>query len=580
MALMALNRPEAALADFDTVLRAQPRLALALVARGAALEKLGRPAEALESYNRAHAAAPRDCHTLNQRGLLLAGGGRHAEALADYDRALAIDPRPAALRFNRAVALLALGRTGEAHDGMRRVFTDQPGYPFAFDGLLDTSLRTCDFAQRAALDANLAAHVRAGHPLTPFHLLLVSDDPALQRLCAARYTARAVGGGVTALPPRRVGAGRRLKLAYLSHDFRAHTVATSNAALLERHDRDRFELFAISTGPDDASPMRARLMRAFDHFHDVREEGDAAVAALLAEREIDILVDLGGHTIGARPGILARRPAPIQVNYQGWPATTGSDAIDYMIADAIVAPPGRDGDFAEKLVRLPRCYMPVDPGRDPFAAAPTRAAAGLPQDAFVFCAFNGAWKIAPPMFRLWLELLGAVPGSVLWLRHDNDAAADNLRREAAAQNVAPGRLVFAGRAEEAEHIARHRLADLFLDTMPFSGHSTAIESLWAGLPLITCAGNCFASRVSASALAAVGMPELAAASLADYKALALRLVRDPALLASYRGRLDAGRATFPLFDQAGLCRALETAYEKMVDMARAGEKPQAFTVEG
>jgi predicted O-linked N-acetylglucosamine transferase (SPINDLY family) len=173
-----------------------------------------------------------------------------------------------------------------------------------------------------------------------------------------------------------------------------------------------------------------------------------------------------------------------------------------------------------------------------------------------------------------------VPGSVLWLRHDNEAAADNLRREAAAQNVAPGRLVFAGRAEEAEHIARHRLADLFLDTMPFSGHSTAIESLWAGLPLITCTGNCFASRVSASALAAVGMPELAAASLADYKALALRLVRDPALLASYRGRLDAGRAAFPLFDQAGLCRALETAYEKMTALARAGEKPQAFTVEG
>jgi predicted O-linked N-acetylglucosamine transferase (SPINDLY family) len=580
MALMALNRPEAALADFETVLRQQPRLTLALVARGAALEKLGRQADALDSYNRAHAADSRDCHALNQRGLLLAQGGRHEEALADYDRALAIDPGLAAVRFNRATALLALGRPGEAHAEMRRVFTEHPGYPFAFDGLLDTSLRTCDFSQRTALEANLAAHVRAGRPLTPFHLLLVSDDPALQRLCAAGYTARAVGSGVAAMAPRRVGTGPRLKLVYLSHDFRAHTVATSNAALLERHDRDRFELFAISTGPDDASPMRARLMRAFDHFHDVRDRDDAAVAALLARQEIDILVDLGGHTIGARPGILARRPAPVLVNYQGWPGTTGSDFIDYMIADAIVAPPGRDGDFAEKLVRLPRCYMPVDPGRDPFAATPTRAAAGLPEDAFVFCAFNGAWKIAPPLFRLWLELLCEVPDSVLWLRHDNDTAADNLRREAAAQGIAQERLIFAGRPEDAEHIARHRLADLFLDTMPFAGHSTAIESLWAGLPLVTCTGNGFASRVSASALAAVGMPELAAASLADYKALALRLVRDPALLASYRDRLDKGRAAFPLFDQDGLCRALEAAYEKMAALSRAGEKPQAFTVEG
>jgi predicted O-linked N-acetylglucosamine transferase (SPINDLY family) len=580
MAQMALNRPEAALADFDIVLRRQPRLALALVARGAALEKLGRPAEALDSYNRAHAADPRDCHALNQRGLLLARGGRHEEALADYDRALAIDPGLAALRFNRATALLALGRIGEAHAGMGQVFAGHPGYPLAFDGLLDTSLRTCDFAQRAALETNLSAHVRARRPLTPFHLLLVSDDPALQRLCAANYAAREVGGGVAAMTPRRASTGPRLKLAYLSHDFRAHTVATSNAALLERHDCDRFELFAISTGPDDASPMRARLVRAFEHFHDVRERGDDAVAALVAGHGIDILVDLGGHTIGARPGILARRPAPIQVNYQGWPGTTGSDFIDYMIADAIVAPPGRDGDFSEKLVRLPRCYMPVDPGRDPFAATMTRAAVGLPEDAFVFCAFNGAWKIAPPMFRLWLDLLRAVPGSVLWLRHDNDAAADNLRREAAAHGVAAERLVFAGRAEEAEHIARHRLADLFLDTMPFAGHSTAIESLWAGLPLITCTGNAFASRVSASALAAVGMPELAAASLADYKTLALRLVHDRALLASYRDRLDAGRATFPLFDPTGLCCALETAYEKMAELSRAGQKPQAFTVEG
>ena len=249
-----------------------------------------------------------------------------------------------------------------------------------------------------------------------------------------------------------------------------------------------------------------------------------------------------------------------------------------MIADTIVAPPGSDACFSEKLVRLPHCYMPVDPGRDPFAARMTRSQVGLPDKAFVFCAFNGNWKISPPAFRLWMELLREMPGSVLWLRQDNDAAANNLLREAAAEGVAPERLVFAGFADEAEHIARHRLADLFLDTFPFTGHSTAIEALWAGLPLVSCAGAAFASRVSASALYSVGMPELAVSSLPEYKVLALKLARDPALLLSYRERLEAGRRAFPLFDPERLCRSLEAAYERMAERSRAGLPPEAITL--
>ena len=282
LVLAAMGRPEAALADFDAVLRLEPRLPLALVNRGMALEKLERHAEAMANYNQALAADPDNCAALNQRGLLLALGGRNEEALADYDRALAADPGLAAVRFNRAMALLALKRVGQAHDEAKRVFAEQPGYPFAFDGLLDTALRSCDFAQRAKLEANLAAHVRGGRPLVPFNLLLCTDDPVLQRACAANYAAGQVGPGVTTLPPRRAASGRRLKLAYISHDFRDHTVAVSNAAMLESHDRSRLELFAISTGPDDASPMRQRLRQAFDHFIDVRERGDAAVAGLLA----------------------------------------------------------------------------------------------------------------------------------------------------------------------------------------------------------------------------------------------------------------------------------------------------------
>lgn len=580
LVLVTLERPEAALADFDAVLRQQPRLTLALVNRGAALEKLGRHADALASYSQALAIDPGDCAALNQRGTLLALAGKPQEALADYDCALGLDPNLAAVRFNRATTLLALKRVDEAHEEMQRVFAQHPGYTYAFDGLLDTSLRTCDFAQREKLETYLAAHIRAGRPLTPFNLLFCSDDPALQRAAAATYLRGQVSADMPTLPQRRVAAGRRLKLAYLSHDLRDHTVATSNAAMLAHHDRSRFEVFAFSTGPDDASPMRKRLEASFEHFIDVREQGDAAVAQMLADAQIDILVDLNGHTIGARPGVLARRAAPVQVNYQGYPGTTGGTLVDYMIADNTVIPPGRDSDFAEKIVRLPHCYMPVDPSRRPSQGVVSRTAAGLPQDAFVFCAFNSVWKITPAMLGVWLELLRDVPGSVLWLRHDNDAAERNLRQEASRQGVDPARLVFASRANDADHIARHRLADLFLDTMPFTGHSTAIEALWAGLPLVSCTGTAFASRVSASALKAVGMPEYAVASLADYKALALKLACDPAPLAAYREKLDSGRETFPLFDAADLCRALEAAYEKMAALSRGGQAPQAFDVDG
>jgi predicted O-linked N-acetylglucosamine transferase (SPINDLY family) len=576
---MAMGRPDAALADFDAAVRLQPRLPLALINRGAALEALGRHDEAMASYGQALAIAPNDCHALNQRGSLLALAGRAEEALADYDRALGLDPSLAALRFNRANTLLALKRVGLAHAEMQRLFAEHPGYPYAFDGLLDTSLRTCDFAQRTRLEANLAAHVRAGRPLTPFNLLFCSDDPALQRAAAATYVQGQVGTDVPTLPQRRVASGRRLKIAYLSHDLRDHTVATSNAAMLSRHDRSRFEFFAFSTGPDDASPMRKRLEEGFEHFIDVREHGDDAVARLLAQAEIDILVDLNGHTVGARPGVLARHAVPIQVNYQGYPGTIGGGLVDYMIADGTVIPPERDSDFAEKIVRLPHCYMPVDPTRHPSVGVVSRAAAGLPQNAFVFCAFNSVWKITPPLLDVWLQLLRDVPGSILWLRHDNDEADRNLRQVASQQGVDAARLVFAARAGDADHIARHRLADLFLDTAPFAGHSTAIESLWAGLPVVSCTGTGFASRVSASALKAVDMPELAVTSLPDYHALALKLAADPVLLASYRQRLDAGRENFPLFDATGLARALEAAYERMAAFSRAGQAPQAFTVD-
>jgi protein O-GlcNAc transferase len=572
-----LKQLEGALADFDAALRLEPRLPLALVNRGATLEKLKRPGEALAAYRQALAAAPGDPTALFQCGTLLSRQGRYEEALSYYDRALAADPSLGAARLNRARALLELKRFDEGHAEMKRAFAEHPDAPLVLDGLLESTLMTCDFPQRLVLEPELAEHVRAGTLPLPMRMMQYIDDPALQLACATAYVKNLHDISTPTLPSRRASSGRRLKLAYLSYDFRSHAVAICAAALLEKHDRSRFELFAVSTGPDDSSPIRRRVAAAFERFLDVHEQrDDSDVAKLLAQEEIDILIDLGGHTAGARPGIAARRPAPVQVSFLGWAGTTGDSVMDYLIADAVVALPASDSFFTEKLVRLPHCYHPTDPSRDPFAATPTRAQVGLPEGAFVFCAFNGVVKISPPVFRIWMELLREVPGSLLWLRQNNEVAARNLRQQAAALGIAPERLVFAGVAEEAEHLARYRLADLFLDTLPFTGHSTAIESLWAGLPLVSCAGASFASRVSASALHAVGMPELVATSLPEYKALALKLARDPALLASYRERLDKGRMTSPLFDVDGFARALETAYETMAERSRAGLPPEAF----
>ena len=576
---MAMSRSENALADFDAALRLEPGLTLAMVSRSEVLQRLMRPAEALMACDRALAINPNDVRALNQRGTLLAQMERHEEALACFDRALIVGTAPPALHFNRAITLLALKRVEEAHAGARQLFAAFPDNPLVFDTLMETSFKTCDFSQRAVLESRLGAQVRSGQPPQPLRLLQYSEDPALQRAGAIAHVKNGFGALVGTPPPRRAASGRRLKVAYLSADFRNSAVAIFGAGLWERHDRGRFELFAVSTGPDDASPMRRRLMGAFEHFVDVRARSDEDVARLLAAAEIDILVDLGGHTSGARHGIAARRPAPIQVSYLGWAATSGSPFIDYLIADAVVAPPGSDDAFTEKLVRLAHCYHPTDPGRDLSAPTPSRAEAGLPEGAFVFCAFNGIWKLTPSVFRLWMELLHEIPGSVLWLRQDNDVATRKLRQEAATAGIAPERLVFAGAADEAEHTARHRLADLFVDTTPFGGHSTAIEALWAGLPVVCFNGASFASRVSASAVTAVGMPELATTSPADYKAMALKLARDPALLATYRARLEDGRMGFALFDATSQVRRLETAYEKMAALSRAGLTPQAFTVD-
>ena len=369
-----------------------------------------------------------------------------------------------------------------------------------------------------------------------------------------------------------------MRLAYLSADYREHATAYLAAGLFERHDRSRFEVIGVSYGPDDHSPMRQRLMRGFDRFVDVQSRGDEETARLLREMEVDIAIDLKGYTTGARPEILSYRPAPVQVSYLGFPGTMAAPFIDYIIADRWVLPEADRPYYAEQVVYLPDSYQVNDAARAIAGNVPTRAEAGLQQDAFVFCCFNNSYKIMPPVFEVWMKLLREIPESLLWLLEDSREARRRLQHAAQASGVDPKRLVFAARVAPAEHLARHRLADLFLDTLPYNAHTTASDALWAGLPVLTCVGTTFAGRVAGSLLRAVGLPELVTHSLHDYETLALRLARAPALLADVRSRLARNRATAPLFDPERFRRHLEAAYLTMWETAQRGEPPRGFAV--
>ncbi len=350
------------------------------------------------------------------------------------------------------------------------------------------------------------------------------------------------------------------------------------AGLFESHDRDRFETIAVSFGPDDGSALRQRLQVSFDRFVDVRMRGDVEVVALLREMEVDIAVDLKGYTGDMRTGLFTRRCAPLQVSYIGYPGTLALPQLDYIVADRIVLPLDHAQHYSEKVAWLPHCYQPNDNTRQIAQRCPTRAEAGLPESGFVFCCFNNNYKITPAVFDIWMRLLRATPGSVLWLLGDNEAAARNLRREAADRGVDPTRLVFADRADIAEHLARHRLADLFLDTLLYNAHTTASDALWAGLPVLTHLGNAFAGRVGASLLDAVGLPELVTTSLEEYEARALSLAHNPQQLAQLRARLVSNRLTQPLFDTQRSCRHLEAAYTHMWQRYETGMPPESFEV--
>lgn len=555
-----------------------PDYAHAWLTQGNLLRAAQRPGEALASYDRfivLHGGTP---EAYCGRGLIAIALGRPQQALADFEAAIALDDFHVDAHLYRGNTLIDLRRFGDAARAFDRVLALNPAQPFVPGKKLHCELQICDWRNYAEAAARIRASVREGRLAdVPFSFLMVSPDPAEQLQCAQQY----VRNQYPVAPPLWQGerySHDRIRLAYLSADFHNHATAFLMAELFETHDRAQFECSALSFGPASNDAMRGRLERAFDRFVDLRDASDVDIARWLREHEIDIAIDLKGLTGGSRAGIFAHRGAPLQVGYIGYPGSIGAPWLDYIVADAVVAPPGSDVFYSERIVRLPDSYQVNDSRREIAAYTPTRAEAGLPPTGFVFCCFNDNYKIAPDVFAIWMRLLQRVPGSVLWLFEGNAEAVANLRRSAGEHGVDAARLVFAPRRELPEHLARHRLADLFLDTLPVNAHTTASDALWAGLPIVACPGPAFVGRVSASLLQAVGLPELVAADLAEYEALALRLATTPALLADIRARLAGQRTSSPLFDTQRFRRHLERAYRTMHERHMQGLAPEGFSV--
>jgi predicted O-linked N-acetylglucosamine transferase (SPINDLY family) len=577
--LQDLQRHEEALACYDRALTIRPNYVKAFNNRATALRELKRFDDALTDLDRALSLEPNYLEALNNRGATLQGLLRPEDALVCYDRALALKPDYAKALHNRGTALAELQRYSDAAETFAQLIALHPDYDYAIGNLLKCRLHCCAWDEVGLLRRRIEEAVDRGkRAIVPFAFLAASSSEASQLRCSQTYVADRYPASPAPMWSGQRYRHDRIRITYLSADFHDHATTYLMAGLFELHDRGQFEITAVSFGPDTGSPMRQRLQRSFQRFVDVRALSDREVARTLRESEIDIAVDLKGLTANSRTGIFAHRPAPLQVSYLGFPGTMGADYIDYIIADWKVIPPEHDAFYAEKIARLPGSYQVNDSKRSIAEHTPIRAEAGLPGEGFVFCCFNSSYKIDPSVFAIWMRLLREVRGSVLWLLDDNMAASKNLRDQAVRAGVAADRLIFAPRLNLDEHLARHRLADLFLDTVPYNAHTTASDALWAGLPLLTCTGSTFAGRVAGSLLIAAGLPELITQSLEDYEALALQLATTPSMLAAVRGRLSRARHDCALFDTERFRRHLEFAYMAMWDRQQRGEPPASFEV--
>jgi protein O-GlcNAc transferase len=579
-ALYSLKRLDDAMASYDKAIALWPDLAEAHGNRAKALYDLGRLQEALVSCDKAIALKPDIAGVWSGRGGVLHDLGRLDDAFASYEKAVVLKPDLAEAWSGRASVLYDLRRLDDALAGYEKALAFDPDLFGAQGVCLHIKMTLCDWTNFDADCGNLISSVRQGkHNASPFGFLGVSATADDQLECARLWAA-------TACPPsqRVMWQGElyhhdRIRVAYVSADFREHPVSLLMAGVLERHERSLFDVTAISLGPDDDSQMRRRVMKSVEHFIDARAFNDEQIASLVRSSEIDVLVDLTGFTAGSRTKVFSRRPAPIQVNYLGYAGTMGAPYFDYILADRVVIPEEKRASYSEKVVYLPNSYMANDSGRTISERPQRRSECGLPETGFVFCSFNNSYKITPEIFDLWMRPLREIHGSVLWLSETNVTANRNLRRQAESLGIDPTRLMFARRLPlNEDHLARLELADLFLDTLPFNAHTTAADALWAGLPVLTRLGETFAGRVAASLLNAVGLPELVTATSEIYEQTAIDLAREPAKLKAIKQKLTDNRLSTPLFNTELFTRHVEAAYTAMVRRHQSGLAPDHIAV--
>jgi len=584
-ALFKQERFEEAARQAQLVIEIEPDNVLARSLAGESLVKTGANGAAVEVLLAGREQASQDFEYLFALGQALQGAGRYQEGISVFMEAIALKVDHPQCFYHLAMCFHGLHMRNEAVECLEtvQVLGIERG-EMACDSLLAFIRRECLDWPKAASDlASFERRVReAGDDamqwMSVFGAVVLSDDPAFQ-LKAARICSRHIQAQAKPMQPKLLPtAGRKLRLGFVSADFHQHATTILLAEVLERLDRDRFDLYLYSHGPDDGSAMRQRIQHAAHSFMEVGKLSDHEAALRIAADHIDVLVDLKGHTSNSRLGIFAWRPAPVQATYLGFPASTGASFMDYFIGDEVSSPLAHAGDFTEQLALMPVCYQPNDRQR-PLPQATTRAEHGLPADGLVLCGFNQPFKISPEVLDSWCSLMHRLPGSVLWLLRWTAESEPRLLAEAARRGIGADRIVFAPAVHNSQHISRFALADIYLDAWPCNGHTTVSDALWAGVPVVTLQGRTFVSRVASSLLQAVGLPEGVTTDVHTYEAQALKLAADPALRQQWRERLVAARDTAPLFDAARYAADFGHLIEGMVARAAQGLPPEHLTAD-
>jgi protein O-GlcNAc transferase len=611
-ALQNKGELDAAIESFKKTLSLNPNNPIAYFNMGNALKEKGKIDNAVESYKKALKLKPDYAEAYNNLGIVLKELGDLEAAIINYEKAIEIKPNYAEAYNSKGVALKEKGEIDASIDSYKQALKIKPDYEEPYynignavqnKGELDAAIESYKQALKIKPDYELARSAKLfqqayicdwtaikedseaiaklgtlAQSISPFEILSLEDAPERHRLRSEIYAENKFPQQPLPLASRPTEKPKKIRIGYFSADFHTFPGMHLMAGLFEKHDRNKFEIFAYSYGPEKNDSMRQRLIAAFDAFDDVREMTDVNIALLARQDKIDIAIHRNGYTAKSRSGIFAYRAAPIQVNFLGYPGTLGADFADYIIADMVVIPARQQPSYTENIILLPHSYQPNDNTRVISELSMTRIEMGLPEQGFVFCCFNNNYKISPAEFDIWMRLLGKVEGSVLWLLKSNKWAEDNLQREAEKRGISSGRLIFAEKKPQAEHLARHRLADLFMDTFNYNAHTTASDALWSGLPVVTKLGQGFAARVAGSLLTAIGMPELITDTEQEYEALILDLAINPERLALIKKKLAANRLSKPLFNTELFTKHLEDGYQRAYQQYFDGKEPEAIYV--